>query len=72
MQNYCLQANIEKQEKGIISFKNFLFFFNEGKLEIRRSGRFSRVKVITYTTSMRKRLRNEKKGILVDISNMEV
>ena len=28
--------------------------------------------VITYTTSMRKRLRNEKKGILVDISNMEV
>ena len=26
VQNYCLQANIEKQEKDIISFKNFLFF----------------------------------------------
>ena len=48
------------------------FLFNEGKLEIRRSVRFSRSEVITYTTSMRKRLRNEKKGILVDISNMEV
>ena len=67
VQNYCLQANIEKQEKDIISFKNFLFFltdackhnervsstlflFNEGKLEIKRSGRFSRSEVITYTT----------------------
>ena len=85
MQNYCLQANIEKQEKDIISFENFLFFllmrasimkgflqlfflFNEGKLEIKRSGRFSRSEVITYTTSMRKRLRNEKKGILTHIS----
>ena len=84
MQNYCLQANIEKQEKDIISFKNFLFLlmrasimkgflqlfflFNEGKLEIKRSGRFSRSEVITYTTSMRKRLRNEKKGILTHIS----
>ena len=67
MQNYCLQANIEKQEKDIISFENFLFFllmrasimkgflqvfflFNEGKLEIKRSGQFSRSEVITYTT----------------------
>ena len=53
-------------------FLQLFFLFNEGKLEIRRSVRFSRSEVITYTTSMRKRLRNEKKGILVDISNMEV
>lgn len=88
MQNYCLQANFEKQEKILFHLKIFffltdackhnervsstLFLFNEGKLEIRRSVRFSWCKVITYTTSMRKRLRSEKKGILVDISNMEV
>ena len=27
VQNYCLQASIEKQEKDIISFENFLFSY---------------------------------------------
>ena len=46
--------------------------YSKKKIEIKRSGRLFKDEVITYTTSMKKRLRNEKKGILVDISNMEV
>lgn len=68
----------EKEEKKIkkerkrkyqtLSSQANNIYIQTGVSEIKRSGQFSRSEVITYTTSMRKRLRNEKKGILVDIS----